>query len=95
MNEKFYRTNKCFKDAKSVTIPSSITEIGEDVFEGCSSLLNVTLGDDFEKVPPEWFDCSDKFNGINPLYEIICTKDSPTYNAIKQNEKLRVHLKSQ
>ena len=75
----------------SVEIPSSVTEIGENAFLCCDSLSKVTLGDDFEKVPSEWFD---KLNTANPKYEIICTEGSSTYNALKRSPKLKVHVKS-
>ena len=76
---------------KSVVIPSSVTEIGEFAFSDCKSLSTVTLGDDFEKVPFEWFD---SLNEANPNYEIVCTEGSSTYKAVNRNPKLRTHLNS-
>ena len=75
----------------SVSIPSSVAEIGGRAFENCKSIAKVTLGDDFKKVPSEWFD---DLNEINPNYEIVCTEGSSTYKAIKRSSKLKLHLKS-
>jgi len=51
----------------------------------------VTLGDDFEEVPSEWFD---SLNKVNANYEIVCTEGSSTYKAVNRNPKLRTHLNS-
>ena len=74
----------------SLEIPDSVIEIGEDAFYGCKSLSTVTLGDDFEKVPSEWFD---SLNEANANYEIVCTEGSSTYKAIKRSAKLKTHIK--
>ena len=78
------------KSVTSVEIPEGVIEIGEDAFSDCKSLSTVTLGDDFEKVPSEWFD---SLNEANANYEIVCTKDSSTYKAIKRSAKLKTHIK--
>ena len=79
------------KSLASVAIPSSVTEIGESAFRGCKSLAKVTLGDDFKKVPSEWFD---SLNEANANYEILCTEGSSTYKAIKRSSKLKTHIKT-
>ena len=75
---------------ESVKIPDSVKRIGDDAFFGCKWLSKVVLGDDFEKVPAGWFN---SLNEANPNYEIVCTKDSSTYNAIKLSPKLKAHIK--
>ncbi len=75
---------------ESVKIPDSVKRIGDDAFFGCKWLSKVVLGDDFEKVPVGWFN---SLNEANPNYEIVCTKDSSTYNAIKLSPKLKAHIK--
>ncbi len=74
----------------SVVIPSSVTEICY-AFDSCKSLTSVTLWDDFEKVPSEWFD---SLNEANANYEIVCTEGSRTYKTVKRNPELRTHLNS-
>jgi hypothetical protein len=73
---------------ESVVIPSSVTKIDSCAFYGCKS---VTLGDDFEEVPSEWFD---SLNKADVNYEIVCTEGSRTYKAVKRNPELRMHLNS-
>ncbi len=75
---------------KSVEIPASVRRISKVAFLNCTSLSTITLADNFEKVPAEWFD---SLNKANPNYEIICTKDSSTYNAVRRSPKLRTHIK--
>jgi len=83
---------KClYNKATSVEIPEDVTAIGKRAFSGCKSLSTVTLGDDFEKVPSEWFD---SLNEANANYEIICTEDSLTYKAIKRSARLKAHVKT-
>ena len=79
------------KSLSSVVIPSSVTIIDYEAFRGCESLSTVTLGDDFEKVPSEWFD---SLNEANANYEIICTEGSRTYKAIKRSARLKAHVKT-
>ena len=74
----------------SISLPSSITEFDKEAFFFVGkSLSKVILADDFEKVPSEWFDRLD----WNENYEIICTKDSSTYKAVKRSPKLKKHIK--
>jgi len=74
----------------SISLPSSITEFDKDAFFFVGKCLSkVILADDFEKVPSEWFDRLD----WNENYEIICTKDSSTYKAVKRSPKLKKHIK--
>ena len=74
----------------SISLPSSITEFDEDAFLFVGKALSkVILADDFEKVPSEWFDRLDWHEN----YEIICTKDSSTYKAVKRSPKLKKHIK--
>lgn len=80
----------CDESAVNVTIPDYVTKIGKNAFYNCKSLSKVTLADNFEKVPAEWFE---SVNDANPNYEIVCTKDSSTYNAVKRSQKLRTHIK--
>ena len=75
---------------KSVEIPASIRRISKVAFLNCTSLSTITLADNFEKVPAEWFE---SVNDANPSYEIVCTKDSSTYNAVRRSPKLRTHIK--
>lgn len=83
-------TKECMdKSVTSVEIPNSVTEIGDGAFYGCKSLSTMTLGDDFEKVPSEWFD---SLNYANANYEIVCTEGSSTYKAIR-SKKLKAHIK--
>lgn len=47
------------KDIVSVIIPSSVSVIGEDAFEGCASLASVTLSEGLEKIGESAFeDCA-------------------------------------
>ena len=74
----------------SISLPSSITEIDKEAFFFVGKCLSkVILADDFQKVPSEWFDRLD----WNENYEIICTKDSSTYKAVKRSPKLKKHIK--
>ncbi len=75
---------------KSVEIPASVRRISKVAFLNCTSLSTITLADNFEKVPAEWFE---SVNDANPSYEIVCTKDSSTYNAVRRSPKLRTHIK--
>ena len=75
----------------SISLPSSITEFDKDAFFFVGkSLSKVILADDFQKVPSEWFD---RLDWNNENYEIICTKDSSTYKAVKRSPKLKKHIK--
>ena len=80
----------CDESAVNVVLPKSITRVRRNAFYNCKCLSKVMLADNFEKVPAEWFD---SLNKANPNYEIICTKDSSTYNAIRRSPKLRTHIK--
>ena len=78
------------KSLSSISLPSSITEFDKDAFFFVGKCLSkVILADDFQKVPSEWFDRLD----WNENYEIICTKDSSTYKAVKRSPKLKKHIK--
>ncbi|MBR1614888.1 MAG: leucine-rich repeat domain-containing protein [Treponema sp.] len=75
----------------SISLPSSITEFDKEAFFFVGkSLSKVILADDFQKVPSEWFD---RLDWNNENYEIVCTKDSSTYKAVKRSPKLKKHLK--
>ena len=75
----------------SISLPSSITEFDKDAFFFVGkSLSKVILADDFQKVPSEWFD---RLDWNNENYEIVCTKDSSTYKAVKRSPKLKKHIK--
>ena len=78
------------KSVTSVEIPEGVRAIDCHAFCGCRLLGKVRLADDFEKVPSEWFD---SLNEANANYEIVCTKDSSTYKAIKRSAKLKTHIK--
>ena len=80
----------CDESAVNVVLPKSITRVRRNAFYNCKCLSKVMLADNFEKVPAEWFD---SLNKANPNYEIICTKDSSTYNAVRRSPKLRTHIK--
>ena len=80
----------CDESAVNVVIPESITRVRRNAFHNCRCLSKVMLADNFEKVPAEWFD---SLNKANPNYEIICTKDSSTYNAVSRSPKLMTHIK--
>ena len=41
---------KCKQDAKNVTIPSSITNIGDSAFNGCGALKSVTIPESVESI---------------------------------------------
>ena len=41
-------------------------------------------------MPSEWFD---RLDWNNENYEIVCTKDSSTYKAVKRSPKLKKHIK--
>ena len=75
----------------SISLPSSITEFDKEAFFFVGkSLSKVILADDFQKVPSEWFD---RLDWNNENYEIVCTKDSSTYKAVKRSPKLKKHIK--
>ena len=75
----------------SISLPSSITEFDKEAFFFVGkSLSKVILADDFQKVPSEWFD---RLDWHNENYEIVCTKDSSTYKAVKRSPKLKKHIK--
>ena len=80
----------CDESAVNVVLPKSITRVWRNAFHNCRCLSKVMLADNFEKVPAEWFD---SLNKANPNYEIVCTKDSSTYNAVRRSPKLRTHIK--
>ena len=53
-NDAFSYTNICgfheSVDIKSVTIPNSVTSIGEDAFHGCTGLTSVTIGNSITSI---------------------------------------------
>ena len=80
---------RCTK-LETLIIPSSVVRISKMAFINCMSLSKIVLADDFKKVPSVWFEI---LNLKNPNYEIVCTKDSPTYKSVKRSPKLRIHIK--
>ncbi|MDD6526336.1 MAG: leucine-rich repeat protein [Oscillospiraceae bacterium] len=58
-NRAFSYTNICgfheSVDIKSVTIPNSVTSIGEDAFHGCTGLTSVTIGNSVTSIGEDAF----------------------------------------
>ncbi|MBD5584217.1 MAG: leucine-rich repeat protein [Clostridia bacterium] len=59
-----YDKGSGFKNAVSVIIPDSVTEIGYNAFKGCTKLESVIFGDNVETVK------TDAFNGCSALVDI-------------------------
>ena len=73
----------------SITIPNSVTSIGNYAFYGCSSLTSITIPNSVTSIRGSAFSNCSKLNEITCLATTAPSIMSPTFKNIKQNGTLR------